>query len=120
MSFNSSTTGYSDTSVYGVSGSVASFRDTGLSYIKAAGMEDSGSATASTFSSSEVYIPNYATSAYKPLSAIGVTETNSANQAFTDAAAGLWQSTSAINSITLTQGGGTNFVTGSSFYLYGV
>jgi hypothetical protein len=38
----------------------------------------------------------------------------------TSAIVGLWQSTSAINSITITSSGGANIVTGSTLTLYGI
>lgn len=77
------------------------------------------SATASTFSNCEIYIPNYAGSNNKSFSSDFVTE-NNATTAFTDLLAGLWSQTAAITSITLTPNTGTNFVQYSTAYLYGV
>ncbi|MEI8286719.1 MAG: hypothetical protein WCG15_05410 [Actinomycetes bacterium] len=74
--------------------------------------------TANVFGNGEIYIPNYTSSNYKSVSIDGVTENNDTTsfQAFT---AGLWSSTSAINSITLISDGG-NIASGSTFYLYGI
>lgn len=78
-------------------------------------------ATSDTFASSELYIPNYAGSANKSISADSATEANSAS-AFTSSrtlAAGLWASTAAITSIRLTPSTG-NFTINSEVTLYGV
>jgi hypothetical protein len=74
--------------------------------------------TANTFSNNEIYIPNYAGSNYKSLSSDAVNE-NNASAARLDLIAGLWSDTAAINSITLTPGGGS-FVANSTFSLYGI
>lgn len=76
-------------------------------------------ATASTFSSTEFYIPNYASSNTKPMSVFGVNETN-ATAAYLGVEAALWNNTSAISSISLSPVFANNFVSGSSFYLYGI
>ena len=75
-------------------------------------------ATANTFGNTEVYIPNYAGSTNKSLSADGVNE-NNATEAYADLGAGLWSNTSAITSITLTPNSG-NFVQYSTATLYGI
>ena len=76
------------------------------------------SATANTFSNSELYIPNYTVSSSKPASGFSVTETN-ATAADLGVVALLWRNTAAITSLELTPLSGT-FVSGSSFYLYGI
>jgi hypothetical protein len=78
--------------------------------------------TASTFGNCEIYIPNYAGSNNKSVSADGAMETNATNagMAFT---AGLWSNSAAITSITLTpqiSGSTFNFVANSTFTLYGI
>lgn len=75
------------------------------------------SATSDTFSNSEIYIPNYTSTTNKPISLFGVTE-NNATESYIDPTAGLVRITSAITSITLTTS--DNFVSGSSFFLYGI
>lgn len=76
-------------------------------------------ATASTFSNNEIYIPNYAGSANKSFSATSTQETN-ATTAYIAAGAGLWSNTSAITSIQLVSQNAANLVTNSSFFLYGI
>lgn len=75
-------------------------------------------ATASTFGNTEIYIPSYTVSQNKPFSSFVVTETNATA---TDmlAQAHLWRNTAAITSIVFSLSAG-NFVSGSSFYLYGI
>lgn len=75
--------------------------------------------TASSFGSTEFYIPNYAGSTNKSLSTEGVNETN-ATTAVMMMAAGLWSSTAAINQITLTSFYGSNFLQYSTASLYGI
>ncbi len=83
-----------------------------------AGVIDAATATSSTFSNIEVYIPNYAGSNNKSYSSDSVHETN-ATTAYADLTAGLWSNTSAINQITLNANAG-NFVQYSTAYLYGI
>ena len=81
-------------------------------------INENSTATANTFGNTEVYIPNYAGSTNKSLSADGVNE-NNATQAYADLGAGLWSNTAAITSITLTPNLG-NFVQYSTATLYGI
>jgi hypothetical protein len=116
---SSGTTG-SDTVLRAAGTSVSSNRTTSAgSYHNYSNAEDS---TASTFSSIEVYIPNYTnTTQNKPFGAMGVTENNSTsgNRLFIDAA--LKSATDAVTSIVLYQNNVSfTFVSGSSFYLYGI
>ena len=71
--------------------------------------------TASTFSNSEIYIPNYAGSTNKSVSIDGANE-NNATTIYMNIVAGLWSSTAAITSITCT----APFAQYSTFYLYGI
>ena len=80
---------------------------------------DAATATSNTFASWEVYVPSYLASQKKPLSIFGVQENNQTS-AFIRPTAGLWQGTSAITSISFTGTSGGSFVSGSSFYLYGI
>jgi hypothetical protein len=77
--------------------------------------------TANTFGNLEVYFPNYSGTSYaKTFSADGVSETN-ANASILVLTAGLWNSTSAISSITIAPYlGGSTFVQYTSAYLYGI
>jgi TRAP-type mannitol/chloroaromatic compound transport system substrate-binding protein len=81
------------------------------------GTADAAGATASTFSNGEIYIPNYAGTAYKSWSVDSVTE-NNATTAIAVFFAGLWSNTAAITSIGFTTD--ANFAQYSSFYLYGI
>jgi hypothetical protein len=83
------------------------------------GEMDTNGATASTFASFDIYIPNYAGSTYKSLSSDSVMEQN-ATTAYATLAAGLWSNTAAITSIQLTFSNSTTFVQHSTAYLYGV
>ena len=82
-------------------------------------MENPSSATASTFASADIYIPNYTSSDYKSISIDTVTEKN-ATDAYMRLTAGLWSNTAAITSIGLNCSASGNFVQFSTFYLYGV
>jgi hypothetical protein len=82
-------------------------------------MPTASGATASTFGNIQIYIPNYTSSNYKSYSNDGVSENNAAT-AFTTLIAGLWNSTSAITSITLTPFAGTLWSQYSTATLYGI
>jgi hypothetical protein len=73
-------------------------------------------ATASTFGTFEMYIPNYTGSTAKSFSSDSVGETN-ATTIYSQLLAGLWNQTSPITSISLVAGG---FMPNTTFYLYGV
>lgn len=77
------------------------------------------SATANTFGNTEIYIPNYAGSTQKSASADSVGETN-ATTIRVNLAAGLYNQTTAISSITLKPVTGTSFLANSTFSLYGL
>lgn len=82
-------------------------------------LENPSSATASTFASTDIYIPNYAGSTYKSISIDTVTEKN-ATDAYSRLTAAIWSSTSAITRLTLNCAASGNFVQDSTAYLYGV
>ena len=82
------------------------------------GQTETGAYTASTFSSHDIYIPNYAGATNKSFSADAVTE-NNGTTGYQDLIAGLWSQTAAINQVTLSLASG-NFVQYSTAYLYGV
>jgi hypothetical protein len=117
--YSGSQTTYSDTFVRGNGSATASGFDSAASKATLYQALNSATATSNTFSNNEMYIPNYTSSAYKPISSFNTAETNATN-AYINAEALLWSNTSAITSITLSQRAGPNFVSGSSFYLYGV
>ena len=76
--------------------------------------------TSNTFGNSLLELPNYSsTTANKPASGDGVGE-NNATATFMNLSASLWSDTTAITSLVIAPGGGTNFVFGSTFQLYGL
>lgn len=119
VQFNSDTaTNYSRIFLYG-SGSVAgSLVDSSKSNIDTVYI-DGASATTSTFANAEIYIPSYNSTSNKPLSAFGAQE-NNATAAYVSATAGLYRGSSAISSIYLYSSNSASFVSGSSFFLYGI
>jgi hypothetical protein len=74
--------------------------------------------TSNTFSSSEVYIPNYALASIKQISTFN-TQENNATLSRISVSANLYNNAAAIISLSITVAAG-NFVSGSSFYLYGI
>jgi len=72
----------------------------------------------SIFGNSEVYIANYTSSNYKPYSSDSIAEINS-TAGYQLLIAGLWSSTAAITSISLTPYS-SPFGQYSTFYLYGI
>jgi hypothetical protein len=117
--FNGDTgSNYQNRSIRGDGGSAISTNSTNTFII--ASYSNGNAATANSFGSGEVYVPNYTSSNQKSVSIEGVNETN-ASTAYMNITAGLWTGTSAITSINLSdQITGNNFVQYSTFYLYGV
>lgn len=118
VTFNGSSSGYSERWVYGggTSGTGSGSATTnGYFYIY---YTTQSSDTANTFGNSELYIPNYAGSNNKSVSEDAVEETNG-NVVYMALGAGLWSNSAAITSITLTPLGG-NFTQYSTAYLYGI
>ena len=116
LSFNGTayTLNFSGKGLYGNGSSAASENWTMSDFV----WSTAASVTSSTFSSGEIYIPNYTSSNYKSVSANMTTE-NNATTALAYMLAGLWSNTAAINQLTLTTPSGV-FEIGSSFYLYGI
>ena len=111
-------TNYSRTNLFGDGSSATSVSGTSEDRWYFGFSINGASATSNTFSNSELYIPNYTVSANKPTSGFSVTETN-ATAADLGVVALLWRNTATISSLELTPLSGT-FVSGSSFYLYGI
>ncbi len=117
ISFNGSTTTYTNLQLRGNGSTTTSAKSTtqpAVNYWHVV----SNNATASTFGNAEIYIPNYTGSVNKSVSIDSVTENNATSAADT-LTAGLWGNTAAITSIKL-QGNGSNFVQYSTAYLYGI
>lgn len=115
---NDTTSNYSNTYLEG-SGSAASSSATGTFTRLWLGNCNASTSTTSTFSSVEFYLPSYAGSTAKPASTF-LAQENNATAATLDVVANLGLSTSAVNRIDISSSTASNFVSGSSFYLYGI
>jgi hypothetical protein len=111
ITFNGSSANFSSRVIEGSGSSVSSFTSTNN-----IGNAQGTSSTANTFSSVDVYIPNYAGSNNKSFSADGVTE-NNGTIAYATLNAGLWSQTAAITSIGIAI---SNLVQYSTATLYGI
>ena len=109
---------YGSTMVRGNGSASSSTRYSNTDSIVADWSQAADGATASTFGSTEIYIPNYLSSFNKVGSVFGAGE-NNATSAGIAATAGLYTKTTAITRIDILGGGGS-FVSGSSFFLYGI
>jgi hypothetical protein len=119
--FNGLTTSiYSGTFLYYLPTSVGSNRFSSGTKSTTNAMFPASTATSNTFSSTEIYIPSYTASQNKPYSLFTVAENNSSTDYGIDIDANLIRTTSAISSMTFTGAFGSNFVSGSSFFLYGI
>ena len=115
---------YASHQLYDNYGSVAAYGAASQTFIQVQGGNISGNATANTFAASITDIVDYAsTSKYKTSKSFAGGNTNNGS-GYNDVGfnSGLWQSTAAINSITVYVGspGGYNINTGSTLSLYGV
>lgn len=120
LNFNADTAGnYSQTTLLGSGSAASSTRQSNVFSSNNLQQADGGSATASTFGNAEIYIPSYTVNQNKPIGSFGVGE-NNATAAYMGAVALLWRNTAAITSIAITPNSSANFVSGSSFYLYGI
>jgi hypothetical protein len=120
---NSSTSDYTWRGVYSVTATPGSNNSGGSVAQIRAGNVPSANLTANTFSNNEIYIPNYTSANFKSVSIDAVSEVNGSTD-FTYTLmlqAGLRSNTAAITSIDLSlDTGGTSFVAGSTFSLYGI
>ena len=112
--YNGSASSYTAKQIYG-NGSSATSNNYTDGWV---GFMDAASATANTFSSTEVYIPNYYTANYKS-SSVDFAQEDNATAAIAGMLARLWSDTAGVTSIAITPESG-NFVQYSTAYLYGV
>ena len=117
IKLNTLTTNFTYRIVYG-DGSTAASSSGSTGYVASTNNNNTGTSTANTFTSGEVYIPNYAGSTNKSMSIEGVSEHNGTT-AYAVLNASLWSNTAAINAIGLYYGSGS-FMQYSTAYLYGV
>ena len=110
---------YSTTRLRGTGASASSARTTDATNLYF-GLDVNSTSTANTFTSQEIYIPNYTVAQNRAISNFLVQE-NDAASTYTniDIQAGLYRSTTTITSVTILKTSG-NFVSGSSFFLYGI
>lgn len=118
MTFNNSTTGYSARQVYGDGASATSATLSNSGAAISIVNTNTSVSTANTFSSTDVYIPNYTSSNNKSASADSVTE-NNGTTALAGLTAGLWSNTAAITSVKFAPQSG-NFVQYSTATIYGI
>ena len=116
VALNSITANYGFTYLQGNGASASSFRGSAQSNWNGF-LQNGNTSTADTFSSFEIYLPNYAGSQSKTGSTFMAQEHN-ATTAYLQAFALLQTSTAAITSVTL--GTSAQFVSGSTFFLYGI
>jgi len=120
--FNSdATSNYSYTMIEGNGTSAASSTQSAINALYMQSSDSAGN-TADTFTSTEVYIPNYTGTANKPISIFKVAEQN-ATGAEMHAFASLYRGASAISTILIGPSSNivsNSFLSGSSFYLYGI
>ena len=119
ISVNGNTTGsnYSNIRLYGTGSATGSDSNASAFYT---GASTGNAVTANTFANSEYYFPNYnSTTTFKSMSSDSTTE-NNATAVFQTLSAWLYKQNTAISSITVSLFSGANFVSGSTFSLYGL
>jgi hypothetical protein len=114
---NNNTGTMSYTRIRGIGSSASSDYNNSDSYWRNA--VNGAGGTADTFASGELYIPSYTDSIFKMGGWTIVREQNSATSNQIIGGAGLNRDTTAINTLTMISSG-NSFVSGSSFYLYGI
>jgi len=122
MKMNNLTTSiYSHKALEGSGAAASSFSQSGVDTAVRAGLINGTGSTASVFSSTEIYIPNYTGSNQKSVSIDTVTETN-ATTIYADLIGYLVASTAAITDLTFSTepAGGVSFAQYSSASLYGI
>ena len=113
---NGTTTSYS--MKRGLGNGTVTASDNGFGTFQTVGQSASSTATTATFGNTEVYIPNYALANNKVFQAVTSSE-NNATQGYEQMTANIRSNTTAITSIVL-DGENSDFLTGSTFYLYGI
>jgi hypothetical protein len=113
---NGSTSNFSQTSVEGNGSSGSSSRSTSGANIA---RTNGSTATANSYATASVYIPNYRSSAFKQFIIRTSSETNAATT-YQNLYAVLWSNTAAITSLSFPQNSGSNYTNASTFSLYGI
>ena len=113
--YNGSSSSYTSKQLYGDgSGAFSNSYTDGWS-----GFVDAATATSNTFASSEIYIPNYASTSLQKTSSVDYVQESNGTQALSGMLGRLWANTAAITSIAITLELG-NFVQYSTASLYGI
>lgn len=110
---------YTDIYVYNRNGSVGSGSGSSTNGFYYAVAACGANATSNTFASSEIYIPNAFVSAFKQIGSDFAVENNSHSSYAIQATAQLFSNNATVSSITFITSA-NNFVSGSSFFLYGI
>jgi hypothetical protein len=120
VEFNGNTaTSYSMTYLRGLGSGTSTSNDLNTTFLFVPYAAQGNTTLANTFTSTEMYFPNYLAAINKPSSQFVAFENNT-TVANLIANAGLYRNTTAISSIKLTVNGGPYFIANSSFYLYGI
>lgn len=117
MLINSVSTNRSAKRIFGIGTTIGSDAPSGARLGSAISTD---TATALTFSSLEIYIPNYASSNNKSFSVDSVTENNSTSAWEIDLTAGLWANSSAVTALAFSNSDSSHFMANSTFTLYGI
>ena len=116
LNFNSSTANGSARVLSGNGSTASSYTATRIEGI---GYTNGPATTSNTFTSVDFYIPNYAGSNNKSVSADAVNE-NNATLGYNELTASLWSNTAAITSISVVLAVAETFAQYSTAYLYGI
>jgi hypothetical protein len=115
MKINTLTTGFTKRILIG-SGSAGS---SDASPVNTLFFANGANQTANTFGNVSMYFPNYAGSTNKSFSIDAVDE-NNATESYQEISANLWSNTAAITSLSWSDAGASNWVTGTTVSLYGI
>jgi hypothetical protein len=118
IQFNGTTSGYTTRYLNGNGSSASSTAPVETNAIFGM-LSTAALSTTSTFSSSQIYIPNYRAAVNKSVSIDMVTE-NNGNPAYQRLLAGLWSNTAAITSLSVTDGNSAQLIAATSITLYGI
>lgn len=113
LQFNGSSSSLANVRIYGNGSVTTSYTGSDILFY-----QNRSSSTSNTFANIQIYIPKFSSGIDKSLISLGANE-NMATASDMSYSTGSWASTNAITSIKLLTNAG-NFVTNSSFYLYGV
>jgi hypothetical protein len=109
---------YSTTRLIGNGSAASSSRTTGDNYARVGLQVGGNSGLANYRGMTKIHFFNYAGSTNKTFMSENAEDSNGSGEV--RRTVNLWRSTSAINSISFTDPGGTLFLTGSTFTLYGI